>query len=158
MEVSEKMSFWFFVPGSSKNISQPMTFAELWQRTSGENELHYYWRSGQKALKSWNGAPWGLDYQQELRRLKLNAPPPVTLDFTADPDDVERGVSQPPHLTEDIFGVYEEVCYDVRRLSEAERNLWKLLRKYYDPTKLSKTKNTFYIFFFFFVCGSLVNA
>ena len=63
-------------------------------------------------MKDYSGAPWQIDYQSELRRLKIQSEPSVLLDFTTDPDDLERGVEQPPHLTECLFGILEEVGYD----------------------------------------------
>ena len=121
-------------------MSQSLTFGELWNRTKGGNELHYYWRSGSAVLKDYDGSPWNLDYQQELRRLQIHAIPQVMLDFTSDPEDLELGINQPSHLTERLFGVFEEVGYDPRRIADEEPNLWKLLRKYFNPSKLSMQK------------------
>ena len=138
VDVSPNMKFWFNIPGSTKNLSQSLTFEELWNRTKGGNELHYYWRSGSAVLKNYDGSPWNLDYQQELRRLHIHSKPHVMLDFTTDPDDLELGINQPAHLTETLFGAFEEVGYDARRLADEEANLWKLLRKHFNPSKLSK--------------------
>ena len=138
VDVAPDMKFWFKIPGSAKNLSQSLTFEELWKRTKGGNELHFYWRSGSAVLKDYDGRPWDLDYQQELRRLQLNSKPKVTLDFTNDPDDLEMGFSQPAYLTETLFGTFEEVGYDVRRITEEYANLWMLLRKNFNPSKLSK--------------------
>ena len=43
---------------------------------------------------------------QEIRRLQIHSKPQVMLDFTSDPD-LELGISQPPHLTESLFGAFE---------------------------------------------------
>ena len=137
LEVTADMKFWFKVPGSSKNLSKSLSFRELWEKTSGGNALHWYWRHGSSVLKDYDGSPWKLEYQQELRRLHIQKKPQVTLDFTLDPEDLELGINQPPHLTERLFGAFEEVGYDTRRIAEEEPNLWKLLRKYYNPSKLS---------------------
>ena len=105
--------------------------------TKGGNELHWYWRSGRTVVKVYNGGPWNLDYQNELRRLKVQTHAQVVLEFTTNPDDLERGISQPPHLTQSLFGIFEDVSYDLRRIPEKETNLWKLLRKFFNPSKLS---------------------
>ena len=137
VEVCAEMKFWFYVPGSTKNLSQSLTFREVWNKTKGGNELHWFWRVGQQVMKDYNGEPWQLDYQQELRRLKVNTEPQVMMDFTTDPDDLERGIGQPLHLTESLFGIFEEVKYDIRRIPDTEKNLWRLLRKFWCPGKLS---------------------
>ena len=120
-DVAPDMKFYFYIPGTSNNLSHAMSFAEVWRKTKGGNEIHWFWKVGQAVLKDYNGAPWNLDYQSELRRLKIHPEPKITLDFTADPEDLERGVEQPPHLTERLFGVLEEVCYDTRRISEKKK-------------------------------------
>ena len=51
LDVSAEMKYWFYVPGSTKNLSQSLTFRELWSRTKGGNELHWYWRSGSSVVK-----------------------------------------------------------------------------------------------------------
>ena len=88
-------------------------------------------------MKDYDGKPWGLNYQEELRRLKIQKQPQVSLDFTTDPENLERGISQPAYLTENLFGTLEDVGYDLRRIPEDEKNLWKLLRKFFNPSKLS---------------------
>ena len=35
-EVSPEMKFWFHVPGSTNNLSQSMTFTEVWNKTREE--------------------------------------------------------------------------------------------------------------------------
>ena len=137
IDVAADMKFWFHIPGSKKNLSQSLTFGELWNRTKGGNALHWYWRCGSTVLKDYDGSPWGLDYQQEIRRLQIHAKPQVMLDFTSDPDDLELGLSQPPHLTESLFGAFEDVDYNLQRIPDEEKNLWRLLRKFFNPSKLS---------------------
>ena len=137
VDISADMKFWFTVPGSTKNLSKSLTFRELWEKTRGGNTLHWYWRNGSSVSKDYDGAPWKLEYQQELRRLHIQTKPEIMLDFTSDPDDLELGFSQPPHLTETLFGTFEDVDYNIRRIPEEDKNLWRLLRKFFNPSKLS---------------------